>query len=96
MFWKRLNTLTVGQPLVGRHLHHWRSGLTRLNTLTVGQPLVGCRRVQRTFILSGLNTLTVGQPLVGTCEEGRPQWRRDVSIPSQSGSLLSELDSYCR
>ena len=37
----RLNTLTVGQPLVGRQNDVGQYCQKRLNTLTVGQPLVG-------------------------------------------------------
>ena len=59
-----------------------------LNTLTVGQPLVGRSRTGKPWLVPRLNTLTVGQPLVGEhgCREA--PWR-SVSIPSQSGSLLS-------
>ena len=63
--WRRLNTLTVGQPLVGRCRSHLRLGQPGLNTLTVGQPLVGC-------------------PTSTPKPSATP-----VSIPSQSGSLLS-------
>ena len=37
----RLNTLTVGQPLVGAALVTFQWRKVSLNTLTVGQPLVG-------------------------------------------------------
>ena len=84
----RLNTLTVGQPLVGpsdqvtadgrSQYPHSRAASCRASATETytGKP--------------GLNTLTVGQPLVGwpsattACSDG------SVSIPSQSGSLLSE------
>ena len=68
-------------------LRHCAKGSHGLNTLTVGQPLVG-RGSRRRSEQQRLNTLTVGQPLVGwLCHKGgvRPL----VSIPSQSGSLLS-------
>ena len=110
-----LNTLTVGQPLVGvawmtmqleiseSQYPHSRAASCRkthrsvemkrqqsLNTLTVGQPLVGSYIGKDITVQSGLNTLTVGQPLVGgaACPTRGPG--QQVSIPSQSGSLLSE------
>ena len=111
-----LNTLTVGQPLVGPPASTFIPSETRLNTLTVGQPLVGCQRRSNNVRRRGLNTLTVGQPLVGrhsarerrwtvrlnTLTVGQPlvghasaEWcftAQQVSIPSQSGSLLSAGD----
>ena len=62
-----------------------------LNTLTVGQPLVGTgpgRPAQPPKTC--LNTLTVGQPLVGWSTLKLLRRGTTVSIPSQSGSLLSD------
>ena len=112
-----LNTLTVGQPLVGTfHVVVPVGACSSLNTLTVGQPLVGrppprlprplsrsqyphsraascrVRYCQRSLGVGlCLNTLTVGQPLVGECQSLNPSQWSQVSIPSQSGSLLSGL-----
>ena len=60
-----LNTLTVGQPLVGRRFRLVQERPQGLNTLTVGQPLVGTATAVPTTATPSLNTLTVGQPLVG-------------------------------
>ena len=85
----RLNTLTVGQPLVGTGLLAFPELELCLNTLTVGQPLVGFDFETNDYSYTGLNTLTVGQPLVGDRTVRAPYVDGRVSIPSQSGSLLS-------
>ena len=83
-----LNTLTVGQPLVGRRsLCMGQMFAPRLNTLTVGQPLVGATPAPATATPGSLNTLTVGQPLVGQPIK-QLRLTSQVSIPSQLGSLL--------
>ena len=91
---ERLNTLTVGQPLVGdRHSRVLSIVVSSLNTLTVGQPLVG------QCTLTNVSQVTVESQYphsraascraVAGCMR---YFRANVSIPSQSGSLLSGFE----
>ena len=87
---KCLNTLTVGQPLVGATGGLANLVTNGLNTLTVGQPLVGLRERRIPRMGSGSQ---YPHSRAASCRRG-PGARRwimatQVSIPSQSGSLLS-------
>ena len=75
-----LNTLTVGQPLVGRALRPPRRACYGLNTLTVGQPLVGLSTHlshsyrRKVSIPSQLGSLLLGDDPHLLCEGQRSQY----------------------
>ena len=88
-----LNTLTVGQPLVGAPTVAPKKTPLRLNTLTVGQPLVGgSTDCNITIVVRS----QYPHSRAASCRVNMTATKRTlvlVSIPSQSGSLLSVMDA---